>query len=1321
MDNLSQKTSGASAQTGRRDSPDTLSEVQNEKKHNKYVDKADELPFQSSNDGNGEGTQTAGEKEAAVPVSVLKLFRFATKMDMLLAALGAACSIAAGVVSPVMTIVFSSLLQALITFNYDMQVGREAEAHDLLSREARKYCLWFLILGLLMWVVSYGVNACWAVAAENQGLRIRELYYLSIMRQDIGWFDAVKTGALTTRITNDVNLVQDGIGEKFGFVFMNLVSFITGFVIAFVKGWDVALVCAGILPFMCFTGVYMGRRIAHWVTHAQDHTAGSGAVADEVLGGIRTVQAFNGQARELERYSTNIQDAYAFGRKKGFVLGAGFGLIHFFIIVMYCIGFNFGIWRIYNGVRTPQEILNAIFALLVGGFSLSSMAPNLSAISSAQGCAARLFSVIDRESPINPLDTETGKQVDSIRGSIEFRDVSFTYPSRPHVPVLKGFSVEIQPGQKAALVGASGCGKSTTIGLIERFYDPDAGSVLIGGTDIREYNIGSLRQRIGIVTQEPVLFSTSIKQNIKWGAIDPENNPPSDDEIIDAAKAANAHDFISQLPNGYDTLVGEGGALLSGGQKQRIAIARAIVRNPDVLLLDEATSALDTAAERLVQDALDRLAANRTTISIAHRLSTIRNCDRIHVVRDGAVTESGTHDELVRKSGDYAELVRSQELRTVKKADGSGGSDGNNDGEQDVSALIAKELKEQAQDLEASTTQSRRSVGSVATETPTDSGKKSKASKALEDSSDFYLLWRLLRQYRGSMRIAIPGGLLAVINGAVMPCFALLYSRVIIALSDPDREKMRRDARMYACMFLIFAFAELFSMFGRVGLFHIAGESLTRRVRYELFRKYLSFEAGYYDEETNGTGMLTARLAAEAEDVNKVVGTVLSTLVSTLATVAAAIIIAFYYDWRLSLLVLACWPIQGLAQFMQARSVWGSSHRTKKAYERSGQAAAESIRNIRTVATLRREETFLHAFNEHNRLPHLGNLRGALITSLGFGFSQACNLFVNALLFYAGCRFVLHGWISMEQMTNVMMATTFSSMAIGMLAQFSTMVAKGAVAARGIYTTLDRPSRIDTMDPSGFSPDSFAGSIAFDNIKFSYPTRPSSKILKDISFDAAEGKSVALVGASGSGKSTLILLAQRLYDVLSGSVSVEGVDVRDWNVMALRESMALVGQEPVLFNYTVGQNIAYGKPGCTQQEIEDAAKEANIYNFVVNLPDGFATEVGQKGGKLSGGQKQRVAIARALIRKPKLLLLDEATAALDSRSEKMVQKVLDKASKQRTTLTVAHRLSTIQDYDMIVVFKNGRIVERGTHEELLATKGTYYQLVEQQSLRVADE
>ncbi|KAJ1949597.1 hypothetical protein FBU59_001072, partial [Linderina macrospora] len=808
-----------------------------EKASDSELDKLDQLPPTDD-----DSDRVVAEEEQPKPVKLLHLFRFASKTDKFLCIIGAICSLAAGVVTPVMTIVASSLLFSLINYqteSFDPTPESLVRANNKLDSDARFYCLWFMGLGFIMWVLTYSLNACWMIAAENQSLRIRELYYESIMRQDVGWFDTIKTGELTTRITNDVNLVQDGIGEKCGFIIMNTTTFIVGFVIALAKGWDLALICLCVMPFIMGSASVMGWKLSKWITFEQDQTAGSGAVADEVLSSIRTVMAFNGQEHELKRYDEKLEEAFKFGRKKGVILGIGYGAVQFFVFAMYCIGFNYGIWRIIHGHMDAQQLLIVVFALLTGGFNLSGSAPNFSAVSTAQGCAAKVFAIIDRVSPIDPLQTDVGKKVDHVRGHIEFRDVHFSYPTRPGVPILKGFNLEIRPGQKVALVGESGCGKSTTIGLIERFYDPAQGDVLIDGVNIKEYNIGSLRHRIGIVTQEPVLFSTSIYQNIVWGAVDPEGNPPSKEDVIEACKAANAHQFIDMLPNKYETLVGEGGALLSGGQKQRIAIARAIIRNPDILLLDEATSALDTASERLVQDALDKLSADRTTISIAHRLSTIRNCDQIYVVREGIISENGTHDELVMAKGEYAAMVKAQELRQAVRANAEVEEPV---AEENVDALIAKELKEQALDLKATTRQTVQSIKRVSTMQSQREAKRH--HKSVEESSDFYLLLRLLYQYRGSMKIAIPAAALATINGAVMPCFALVYARLLTALGNPDPHEMKRESTKYACMFLIFAVVDLVAMFGRAGLFHIAGESLGKRIRHETFKAYLTFESG---------------------------------------------------------------------------------------------------------------------------------------------------------------------------------------------------------------------------------------------------------------------------------------------------------------------------------------------------------------------------------------------------------------------------------------------------------------------------------------------
>ncbi|KAJ1765535.1 hypothetical protein LPJ74_006315, partial [Coemansia sp. RSA 1843] len=470
--------------------------------------------------------------------------------------------------------------------------------------------------------------------------------------------------------------------------------------------------------------------------------------------------------------------------------------------------------------------------------------------------------------------------------------------------------------------------------------------------------------------------------------------------------------------------------------------------------------------------------------------------------------------------GEYAAMVRAQELRQAVRSkledDNNGsGSHSDEDEEGDVNELIAKELKEQALDLKATTT--RQSTGSAKLSTD-NSVAKGKQHKALEDSSDMYLMMRLIWQYRGSMKAAIPGTILALIDGAVMPCFALIFSRALLALSLQDKDDIKRKTDLYANLFLIFSFVGGLAIFGKIGLFHIAGENTARQVREDLFIKYMTFEAGYFDDEKNGTGALTSRLATDAEDFNKVVATVAGISISTLSTIICALTIAFVYSWMIALLMFGCWPIQSYAQYWQARATWGASMRLRAAYEESGQAAAETIRNIKTVATLRREETFIRIFDEKNDTPHKGNVYSSLYSSVGFGFAMGCNMFINALVFYAGCQFIIHNWIDVMDMMYSLMATMFAAMSIGMLAQVSPMISKGAVASRGIYTTLDRKTAINSIDPTGETSSTFEGRIAFDNIKFSYPIRPDTKILKGISFEAIEGKSVALVGASGSGK-----------------------------------------------------------------------------------------------------------------------------------------------------------------------------------------------------------
>ncbi|OMJ16591.1 Multidrug resistance protein 1 [Smittium culicis] len=1229
--------------------------------------------------------------DALPPVPFFQLFRFATTGEKSTIFAGSFFSMLAGISMPLMTIIFSNLSGAFINYSVLIYKEDKQSANDYLNSEVKKYCALFAGLGAFMFAVSYLQNASFSVTSEKQILRIREEYYRSSLRQDMAWFDKVATGDLTTRISSDVSVIQDGIGVKLGYLIQYLSTFFAGFILAFIRGYQMALVILAVMPLLAGIGTFMGINVGKYTKEIQDKYAKSGSIANEALSSMRTIMAFNGQPRELKRYNDSIDDAEKSELKKAKALGLGLGGIFFFIYAIYSLGFWYGAKLIRNGDMTAEKVLNVFFALIIGGFSLGGAAPSISAVTSARGAAANVFDVIDRVSPIDPLDTEKGIKVDSFEGEIEFNNVTFSYPSRTETKALNNFSIKVKAGQKIALVGESGCGKSTTIGLIQRFYDVLEGSVKIDGIDVREYNVRSLRQNIGIVSQEPVLFDTTILKNIQYGGKDLENNMPTREEVEQACKDSNIHDFIMSLPEKYETVVGERGAQLSGGQKQRIAIARSLIRNPQILLLDEATSALDTESERLVQDALDRGSVNRTTVTVAHRLSTIKDSDVIYVCGRGQVIEFGTHDDLVARNGAYAALVNAQKIN--RESTESDQNDTN------LPALNKNLIKKTI------TTKSAKEI----------------QEEELEDLmvSKKNGLAQIMKLYTSDPKKAvyfIPSMLGSMADGALFPLFSIFFSKMLIAFGETDLKKQKKDTDYYALLFLVFAVIELIAIFHRTFFAAISSLKVIKKLRNDLYSSILNQDSSYFDRKVNGVGALTTRISSEPEDIYKFGSESFPMLLTSATSMITGIVIAFSRDWKLTLIILATVPVIAYSQSIQQKNLTGRAEKSKLVIEAGAKEAAETISNIRTVTSLTLEPTFIKSFNNNNVIPHNLAVRSAYTGGISYGFSQCSVFLVYSLAFYAGSRFVLNGSIDVEKMFGTLYAIVFASIALGQASQFLGFIPKALVSIVKVNESLNDVPVININDPKGENPSNVQGNFNTSNAKFNYPSRPDVKVLRGVTLNVKPGQTIGLVGGSGSGKSTIINLALRLYDVLEGSANLENINVKDWNLKKLRSEPTLVSQEPSLFDVSVAENIKYGKPDATQFEIEQAAKSANIHNMVLDLPDGYDTRVGVNGSQLSGGQKQRLAIARALIRNPRILLLDEATSALDTESEKLVQAALDDASADRTTITIAHRLSTIQNADWIYVFDKGEIIEQGTHSTLLGLRGTYYSLVVQQSL-----
>uniref|UniRef100_A0A914UNP2 Uncharacterized protein n=1 Tax=Plectus sambesii TaxID=2011161 RepID=A0A914UNP2_9BILA len=525
---------------------------------------------------------------------------------------------------------------------------------ELFLSQTIQYCLQYTYLGCGVLVAGYLQIAIWITVSERMMNKIRAKFFEAILRQDIAWFDEKQSGTLVTHLSDAMERIKEGVGDKFGLLIQYVAQFFAGFIIAFIYSWKLTLVMLSLTPLMALSGGFMGKMISSASRREQELYSVAGAIAEEVLSCIRTVIAFNGQKRESDRYENALQTGKVEGVKKSIYTGLGMGVVFLIMFSSYGLAFWYGSTLIASGEIPRGTVFTVLFSVMMGSFALGNAGPSIALIATAKGSAHAIFEIIDRVPAIDAYN-RAGKKLAAPRGKIEISNVSFRYPTRPDMTVLNGVSIAAEPGETIALVGSSGCGKSTLVNLLLRYYDVTSGSIKIDGEPIKSLNLKWMRNLIAVVSQEPILFDATVEENIRFG-----RQNVTHAEMMKVCKMANAHDFISKLPQGYKTEVGERGTQLSGGQKQRIAIARALVRDPKILLLDEATSALDSESESIVQEALEKAAKGRTTIVIAHRLSTIRNADKIVVLAHGEVKEVGTHAELIEKKQLYFDLTYSK-------------------------------------------------------------------------------------------------------------------------------------------------------------------------------------------------------------------------------------------------------------------------------------------------------------------------------------------------------------------------------------------------------------------------------------------------------------------------------------------------------------------------------------------------------------------------------------------------------------------------------------------------------------------------------------
>ncbi|HIC06337.1 MAG TPA: ABC transporter ATP-binding protein [Candidatus Lambdaproteobacteria bacterium] len=883
-------------------------------------------------------------------------------------------------------------------------------------------------------------------------------------------------------------------------------------------------------------------------------------------------------------------------------------------------------------------------------------------LSAAQG----VYKILDAQPVV--LEEHSGNSTTRLEPSIDFDSVSFSYPEHSHI-VHNCLNFNISKGERVGIVGSSGCGKSSIVKLLLRFHDPGQGSISIGGKDLRNITLDQLRREISVVHQDTFLFHGTIEENIRMG-----NPEASETEITDAAKNANIHEFVTTLPDRYKTIIGEKGIKLSGGQRQRIAIARALLRDTPILILDEALSAVDAENEYVIQQALDRLMKNRTTLVLAHRLSSIIKCDRILVMDQGRVVESGHHEALMKKDGIYSALMNEQvrEAELKELVNGEEESMFVNNG-------TVEQIDESLRDL------------------PTEGIIK---AEGLNWKQLIVELMRHIMPWKGRLLLTFCFGVLRVLAFIGVGIFSAL---IVLALKNgTDFTFQLTGLMVVASLSGILHWIESW-------VAHDMAFRLLAEMRINVFRKLDKLAPAYLVRRRTGDLMGIA-----TQDVELVeyffAHTVAPVFVSILIPVAVITFMTTVSFW-MALALLPFLLAVGFSPLLMRGKV---DRLGSKAREAAGELSAHAIDTIQGIAEI---VAFQQGFNRGKVFEELTNRH----ISLRLPFFRELTLQTTLLE-------VLTGWGGLAVVCTGALLTANGSFDAGLLplltilamsaflpvseiAQIGRQLADTLGATRRVYALENEPVVI--ADGDGEASSDLSSGFSFQNVSFSYPGR-SIRVLQNLNFEIPVGKTLALVGPSGAGKTSLAQLLMRFWDPDKGSISLNGIELRDYKLEDLRSRIALVAQDTYLFNNSLRENILVAKPDATELELSEAVKLSALSEVVESMPDGLETIVGERGASLSGGQRQRVAIARAFLKDAPFLILDEATSHLDALSEHTVHKALNLLKTNRTTIIIAHRLSTIRDADRIIVLNEGRMVETGTHKELLQKTGLYRQLVSKQ-------